>query len=836
MRKLFLCLLIGMIYFNGSAQTLKAYEKAAEEALARKDYYSAIYYYNTVLEVKPDKAKVWYALGEAAQAYQSYTLAEKAFTKVNESDDRINFPLTDLMLGKVKRHLGAYEDAKIILNRFISEYATSNEDWYHLAYKEINACTKALEILDYPVGTVTVTQLNDEVNTPFSEFSPQYIDGKLYFSSLRTSVNLDQAEDYKLNSTVLETDLNGASGVFELFEGDSSNVAHMVFDKEAARIYFTRCKYINSSDLQCELFYQEQFDEEIWGPPVKLPKYINYPEATTTQPSIAFDARLGKKVLYFTSDRPGGSGKLDIWRSVITRDGKVLEPENLSALNTAEDEVSPFFHTPSQVLYFSSNGMDGLGGFDVFRSSNFSDPDWLESQNLGYPLNSSFNDVDFFLTENGLEGFLSSNRKGAKYIDEVMETCCNDLYALKFDPVDLNLNLTAYDESTGDEVNQFELKVVDLGNNILQTLESGSSNKVTTPLEPASSFVLYINRPGYYPDSLRVSTMGILDNESINREVFLKPLKVDLLALTFDANGNEPLEGARVDLIEADLSEAVWKRNYQGNDFFFPLEEERSYYVSAFKEGYFPDTIQIGPEEYAKVENGLLSLKFYLEPKPSTIATMSEYLPLPVFFNNDQPDASFAKIDGERLYDTLFYEYYRQKPTFIKEFTKGLMREDLILAQEAMEHFFEEEVRLGHESLHGFLSHLDKYLAEGNQAELMIKGYASPLADKEYNKELTARRTKVLINEILNYRNGHLESFIENGKLIITEVPYGESRAPDYVSDDRKDARNSIYSVVASRERRVEIIEIINPNMGSSVDLKEITQGTFTTKADEAQK
>jgi outer membrane protein OmpA-like peptidoglycan-associated protein len=103
-------------------------------------------------------------------------------------------------------------------------------------------------------------------------------------------------------------------------------------------------------------------------------------------------------------------------------------PTNAATINTPENEMTPFFFAPSQKLYFSSDGWPGLGGYDIFKSNKKGDA-FTPPENIGAGLNTSYNDLYFYLKPDGVNGYLSSNRPGSFYLDESNKTCCNDLYS-----------------------------------------------------------------------------------------------------------------------------------------------------------------------------------------------------------------------------------------------------------------------------------------------------------------------------------------------------------------------------------------------------------------------
>ena len=151
-----------------------------------------------------------------------------------------------------------------------------------------------------------------------------------------------------------------------------------------------------------------------WGDVKALP--FNSKEYSTSSPSISKDGR----TLYFTSDMPGSIGQSDIWKVAVNADGTYGKPENLGPrVNTEGKEQFPFI-TDDNVLYFSSNGRQGLGGLDVF-SIDLNTKE--ESKNVGKPVNSEKDDFSFsFNTVNNI-GFFASNRTGSDSLYEANPLC-----------------------------------------------------------------------------------------------------------------------------------------------------------------------------------------------------------------------------------------------------------------------------------------------------------------------------------------------------------------------------------------------------------------------------
>jgi outer membrane protein OmpA-like peptidoglycan-associated protein/tetratricopeptide (TPR) repeat protein len=171
-------------------------------------------------------------------------------------------------------------------------------------------------------------------------------------------------------------------------------------------LYFTQWTKENGQVLS-SIYYAIK-NENGWGKPIFL-NSVNQKGYSSKQPFCSGDG----KYLFFASDRTGGKGNFDIWYAPLQADGTTDAPVNAGVvLNTAENELAPFYHSSSNTLIFSSDRMPGMGGYDLFMS-NGTETIWKTPENMGYPVNSSRDDVYFFAAEKGTvfnNAFFSSDR------------------------------------------------------------------------------------------------------------------------------------------------------------------------------------------------------------------------------------------------------------------------------------------------------------------------------------------------------------------------------------------------------------------------------------------
>jgi len=181
------------------------------------------------------------------------------------------------------------------------------------------------------------------------------------------------------------------------------NEAAQTLTADATQMFFTACNRPDGRG-SCDIYHSEKRNG-VWTRPRNLGAPINT-SAWETQPSISADGR----TLYFVSNRPGGKGGMDIWMSTLDNEGNWSNPVNIEEINTPYNESSPFIHLDGQTLYFASDGLPGMGGFDLFVTRKGSDGRWTTPKNLGYPINTRHNEEGMIVNARGDRAFYSSTR------------------------------------------------------------------------------------------------------------------------------------------------------------------------------------------------------------------------------------------------------------------------------------------------------------------------------------------------------------------------------------------------------------------------------------------
>ena len=173
-------------------------------------------------------------------------------------------------------------------------------------------------------------------------------------------------------------------------------------------LFFTICKAEGKDNyINCDIYYSYRTAKGEWSEISNLGRNVNDSAAWDSQPTIAPDG----KTLYFASMREGGQGGIDLYKTNRKADGSWSEPENLGpVINSPGNEKSPFIHPDNKTLYFSSDGLAGLGGFDIFFTKADEKGIFSKPVNIGYPINSESDDLGFFVSTDGKTGFFASNK------------------------------------------------------------------------------------------------------------------------------------------------------------------------------------------------------------------------------------------------------------------------------------------------------------------------------------------------------------------------------------------------------------------------------------------
>ncbi len=435
--------LLGFWYCqNAGAQTNQTLRSQAYYASEDKDWFAAAQYYARLYARDTSDIKLQSKYADASRLNFDLDLALSLYLHVAALDNGKQYPLTFYWIGELLKYKQQYKEAKKWFSKF-NKLKLRREKYNYYKQKTIiqmQSCDLAQILMNNPLN-LEAEHLDELINSKLSEYAAFERDSSLYFSSLqipekRYTKNSDnEGADKKTIyfSKIYKADYRMGSwkkikALDTLFNANQYHTANTSFSSDYKQMIISRCRAVNASEYTCDLYVSNYMNNH-WTEAIPLEAPINQPSVSTTQGNFAeLD---GKPVLFFSSDRPGGEGGLDIWCSYKNADGSFAPPINAGKkVNTPDNDITPWFVNETKALYFSSTWHQGLGGYDIFKSQ-YSNHEFSDPENVGYPINSSFNDVYYTVNKNGKRIYLSSNREGSFFESKL--NCCNDIYRFNLD-------------------------------------------------------------------------------------------------------------------------------------------------------------------------------------------------------------------------------------------------------------------------------------------------------------------------------------------------------------------------------------------------------------------
>ena len=313
------------------------------------------------------------------------------------------------------------------------------------------------------------------------------------------------------------------------------NEGSVCFDGRGKKMFFTRCRREDKKNLGCDIYVVELKSKK-FGDPVKL-EIKDHDSTHVGHPAASND---GKKFV-FASNMAGGEGGVDLWITTYNKKADSWSlPTNLGPeINTAGNDMFPVWAKDGS-LYYSTDGMVGAGGLDIFVATQVgTENKWENPTNMGAPLNTYADDYSLVFTQNDIEGqkgFLSSNRAGSK---GPRTNPSQDIWSFYLPPVLVNVYITVVDQETREGIPDMEVRIVgsDGVNYSLMTDMDGQLSMTeledkTRMIKPGHTFTIEI--PGqdkiYLGSNDNFTTVGITSQSNIVREIGLlnifKPIRL----------------------------------------------------------------------------------------------------------------------------------------------------------------------------------------------------------------------------------------------------------------------------------------------------------------------
>jgi hypothetical protein len=503
-------------YHTTSDKALKAY-KAGLTAFDYIDYVSAERYLKQALEIDDGFCEARMMLGELLSKQKRYNEAASDYQKAIKIDSTFYLPVF-FNMATAEMMSGDYKKALIHYNVYLGLKNTLEKN-RNLAVRNIKNCEFAIEAMKNPVP-FNPESVGKGINTSDDEYWPSITaDGQtLMFTRQARPGNNSKwngvyQEDFYislLSGMVWDNAFNAGSPL-----NSDQNEGAQSLSSDGNYMYFTACDRYGGLG-SCDIFFSASENGK-WSLPVNLGSPVNS-SSWESQPSINADG----KMLFFSSNRPGGNGGKDLWYSVYKTNKKWSTPKNLgNVINTSGDEMSPFIHFDGKTLYFSSDGRPGMGGLDIYFSRMQEDSSWTEPKNLGYPINTYNDEMGLTIESGGQKAYFSSKRdeQGGKNIYSFR------LYeSIRPDPV-AYLKGKVSDKETGKTlIAEYELINLSTGKTAVINSTDGNGNFLVC-LPSGFNYGLNVSRKGY----LFYSENFMFEGQHTVMEPFLKKIKLSQL-------------------------------------------------------------------------------------------------------------------------------------------------------------------------------------------------------------------------------------------------------------------------------------------------------------------
>ncbi|MCB0583904.1 MAG: PD40 domain-containing protein [Phaeodactylibacter sp.] len=861
MRILFLSVLACLaLHFPGHSQSLKQVLEAGDESFQNRDYYNAYRCYETILKYADEGAykgntlKVKFSYAQAAQRLNYFSRAKALYGEVSREARGVDGDIyARSVFNQAKMYQNLAQDTTRYYGLALDTYQLFLSDelyqkieggpeiqsrFRRAAESGIQSCDAMRAAL--PSRTDSLYRLTGAVNSGYSELAPVLMGDTLYFSSIRFLPkgirNPLQPQFYSKNLTAKFTQVYDPERAVEvtdtivdelpeqsIYNADGVHTLHTAFNLKRNLMFFTRCVQ-EDGEIFCWLYQRRRQSDGSWGVPQKLPLSAENKEFSTTQPSVAYDCTSNTEWLYFTSDRKGSVGGYDIWRARLNDDETIGEPENLSDINTPWNEATPFYHAPSQRLYFSSDAPPSYGEYDIFYS-RYQDGSWQTPENMGFPYNSGYNDEYFFLSADGKYEYFASDRPRSFRFVEELEFCCTDIYTManEVDRV-LEVALEDCDNKYGTEKT---VAVYELSCEEPQLV--GEPQKVVGKGTATFTLQLYHNyKVVAYSESTGISREKQFDlsgEQYISREDRINwrpepffPNWLDMKVTAFDSSDSTNLDA----VASVTVREAATGRQPAGSgNHVYRIEPNRNYLISVvvnagadygveqantgqpssttITQNYIPvDTtysFTLSDEDKLLRLCGEVELRVPMKVQPPTLD-----LPIFLYFDHDMPLRYQGQADQTRqTFDDAITRYLDKRKDYLANNDPS--------EQRRVDAFFDREVMAGLSTLENLAKSLLEYvnyMKEGEQLVIEIQGYCSPRGKPVYNQLLSERRIQCVRTYLENYsgQEGRVLKDYIGDKIIVKELPLGESRASSNYPDNDP---NSIWGIGPALDRRVEI-------------------------------
>jgi peptidoglycan-associated lipoprotein len=473
--------------------------KRAHKKFNRGEYELSIEIYHKALKKRSNAGEANFYIGESYRLSNRLKQAlpyYQAAIKNGYDEDNARYYLAQSLKVNEK-----YDEAMQVIQDLADK--ASDENIRNLSRLEVSNLDELNKIINkknyYKIKNL------EAINTPQAEYSPVYNNGELFFTSSRQGGKIYKAtgtsytQIFEVKTTGAKVDMSTLQPLDALINDEDANEGSVTFSSDGKTLIFAKGNTGKKRGAKDVDLFITNLRKGKWTPP--RPVQVNDPDAWDSSPSLSTDGR----TLYFASNRKGGFGGTDIYSSTRDGRGRWGNVRNLGpVINTPGNEMFPY-SADDGTLYFASDGHPGFGNLDLFRSDRKEGK--IVIQNLGSPINTSFDDFGLFLFS-PTKGFFTSNRDDGKGDDDIF-TFVNDDPNLKI----VNYYLTGTTITIDDSGNETILanttvKLMDEANQVIAESLTGQDGKFLFRVYSEENYNVTGERPDFLTRRILFSTVG----------------------------------------------------------------------------------------------------------------------------------------------------------------------------------------------------------------------------------------------------------------------------------------------------------------------------------------
>lgn len=404
-----------------------------------------------------------------------------------------SYPNSYLLLANSQLYLGDIENAKKNFQLFLKTKITKPE-LKTMAEEQIKRCDFSLDLISKPVP-FNPQNLGKEVNSTCDEYYPYLSPDEqtlVFTRKVPQYKNADPSSDNTQEDFYISNWYGDGWTTAKSIPGNVNtrkNEGAQTISGDGKLMVFAACNR-NDGLGQCDLYYSTKVNGN-WTVAKNMGNIVNS-ASWESQPSLSSDGR----TLYFTSERTDGYGQSDILKTTLDNNNKWTKPVNLgNIINTKDAETSPFIHPDNKTLYFCSNGHWGVGGFDIFVSKLNEEGKWSEPKNLGYPINTTKDEIGLIVNAKGNKAYITSSREGGQGLQDLY---IFDLYKDAQPESVTYIKGKVFDKNTRKTIKaEFELKDLTTGKSITKSYSDSTDGTFLICITPGKNYGLFVSAEKY---------------------------------------------------------------------------------------------------------------------------------------------------------------------------------------------------------------------------------------------------------------------------------------------------------------------------------------------------